>query len=172
MVFASKIIWRKIDASENPLIFNQNILEIIYNELKNNKIVCYTEDFCDSIDNIKLPAIDTIKMVGIKTKELWFFDTYRFIAEKRLISFIPLITTKNSPDTIDLGSFYFPYLRKILADIKIKSNLANINTIDDLFFFNFFSARTYKIEGIKNYGNINDDLFLMEQENDIICNFY
>jgi len=176
MIFDSETIWRNISKSENHLIFNENILELLYNEIKNNTIICYLKEFTDTIKIQKLPLIDTISLVGIRFKEDWFFDTERFIFEKRIISFIPRVKTRNSNDTIDLGIIYFPELRKSFAKLRIKSNKQNIKTIDDLFFFNYFYGIIYQRNGknkieLIDYKKNNYDLYLIERENDIISDF-
>jgi len=175
MVYSSYIIWSSILKANNQEIFNQNILEALYKGIKDNKIVCYTENFKDTIIYNNLPLIDTIELAGIKIKELWYFDTYRFIAEKRIINFVPLIVLKNSKDTIDLGNFYFPELRKEFASIKIETENAKIKTLNDLFFFHYYKSVIFKTENLKekyiDYEHKNYDIELIEKENDILINF-
>ncbi|HAN77350.1 MAG TPA: hypothetical protein DCQ31_06030 [Bacteroidales bacterium] len=175
MIVASETNWFKIDYAKNPMIFNNQILEILYNELTNKKIICYSKDFKDTLNIENLPLLDTIKLVGFKAKELWYFDNYRFISEKRIFDFVPLITTTNCKDTIDLGVFYFPALRKIFARIKITSNNQKIKTLDDLFFFKYYYGTIFKSELLKNesdyHPKIDYNLILIEKEIDIISNF-
>jgi len=119
--------------------------------------------------------IDTIELLGIKIREVWYFDIYRFIAEKRIINFVPLIASKNNKDTLDMGTFYFSDLRKVFAKIEIKTENKKIKTLDDLFFFRYFSSKIFKTEkylqnNIK-FEHINYEIELLEKENDILIDF-
>ncbi len=175
MVYSSKMIWSNISKNKNQEIFNIDILKILYDEIKNNRVVCYADISSDTIDYEDLPLLDTIELVGLKIRELWYFDTYRFISEKRIIDFIPQIVTKNSKDTVDLGIFFFSDLRKSFAKIKIKTSNEKIKSLDDLFFFRYFTSNIFDIESYKkeNIDFIHQkyEIELIEKENDILINF-
>ena len=148
MVFMSKRIWRFIPSDNNPLLFENNkILKILQQNAHLKNITTY--NFSDDEFRKPIPAVAiaaSTKIIGLKIKEDWFFDTERLVSESRIIGLCPVVENTVTHDTTALYWVYFPEIRKYLAQEKIKDNNlpAYIKTIDDLFFYRYFSSTIYK----------------------------
>jgi len=153
MVFMSKRLWRFIPLNNNPLIFENNkILQIIQKNIPNKNITAYSITSDDFLKPLPSGMIDTanIKIIGLNIKEDWFFDTERLVSETRIIGLCPMAVNTITHDTTALYWIYFPEIRKYLAQEKIKDTKlpSYINTLDDLFFFRYFSSSIYKEENV------------------------
>jgi len=148
MVILQHRLWRYISQSENPALFEKNRLFGLLNKnILNKNITVYSVKDNEFLD--PLPAnIDTssLKVIGYRIKEDWFFDIDRMVSETRILGLCPVIVNKLKHDTLDLYWAYFPELRKCLAMEKIsQSDLPEkIKTLDDLFFYRCFSSQIYK----------------------------
>ena len=149
MVVWSKRLWRTITAKNNPLLFDDNLFfNILYKNLIAGKITPYDTNDEEFQQALAVSKIDTssFKVIGYKIKEDCFFDNVRYVSETRIIGFCPVVVTKQKQDTVNLCWFYFPEMRKCLAQEPLKqSNLPTyIKTYDDLFFFRYFYGQIYK----------------------------
>jgi len=154
MVFMSKRLWRFIPAESNPLLFESNkFLKFLQKNTRLENITTYNfldEEFRKPVSAISIAANN--KIIGIKIQEDWFFDTERLVSETRIIGLCPVAVNIVTHDTTALYWVYFPEARKYLAEEKIKeTNIPSyIKTLDDLFFYRYFSSTIYKEENVKD----------------------
>jgi len=148
MVVWSERIWRIILPTENPILFDNNLLFGILNKNLIQKNISAYEMTGDDFSNKVNVDIDTssIKLIGFKIKEDFFFDNERLVSESRIIGICPVVENKLTQDTMDLYWVYFPHIRKYLAQEKIEiiGLPENVKTLDDLFFYRYFSGQIYK----------------------------
>ncbi len=182
MVVWSKRLWRVIEPKDNPILFENNyFFNVLSKNIANKKLTKYkANDDVFSQEDSNMVRDTSIKIIGYKIKEDFFFDNDRLVSETRIIGICPVEARKN--DTLDLYWVYFPELRKCTALEKIQQNNIpkNIKTLDDLFFFRYFYGRIYKATNvydrlISDYKQGEDilkeseriDIGLIEQEHDI-----
>jgi hypothetical protein len=146
ILFASRN-WRKIEPTFNPLLFDNNRLYTVLQNLVLTKQVNAYEN--DSLKRTKNP--DQIKngelsIVGFKTMGDAFLDNDRLTMEYYTIGICPLAVYKNTSDTVDLYWLQMDDLRTALAKEKLNSKdlPSTIKSLDDLFFFHCFQSSVYK----------------------------
>ncbi len=147
----TKRIWRSATAENNKLLFDNNKLFSILNKnILNKNITAYQTTDDEFRKELQVTSLDTasLKLIAFKIKEDFVFDAERLVSEWRIIGICPVAIQKQ--DTLDLYWVYFPETRKYLAQEKIQSNElpTKIKTIDDLFFYRYFSAPIYKEENV------------------------
>lgn len=159
-VVVSKRLWRYIPINETSEIFKDDVL---FNSLMDSalggKIPAYdpvSDEFTKKMDLAMLDRYtDSLrrKILGYRIKEDWFFDKVRETSEKRIVGICPVMQNIHDPkDSVDVCWFYFPQLRNTLNAIKLEKvkHGSEIRTLDDLFFFRYFSGVVYKETNIKN----------------------
>ena len=79
--------------------------------------------------------------------EDFVYDKIRKVSEKRILGIAPVVKG-NDGKTTTLPWIYLPDIRTDLAAINLDDSSLpdNIKTLDDLFFFRYFSSRIYKEE--------------------------
>ena len=151
MVMLSKRLWRDAYISDNKDLFPlKTYIDTALMALKNKQVTAYKdEDFteADTIINIE-QKLKNSKIIGMRIKEDWFFDSDRLISETRIIGIAPII--QNGKDTTALTWFYYPTLQKHAAKIILNKNIKpfSLKSIDDVFFFRYFSSLLYKEENV------------------------
>lgn len=148
-VVMSKRVWRFIPIENNPLLFENNILQkIISANIATGNITAYSTNDDEFMIPLKPDEIKTNgdNIIGFKIKEDWFFDKDRMVSESRIIGICPVSSDSLKNSTRDLYWLYFPEIRKYLAGEKLKGNAIpeGITNCDDLFFFRYFSSGIYK----------------------------
>lgn len=178
-----KRIWRFISPKENPILFEKDLLFRLLNKhILDSTIKAYsTKD--DEFREVFMPKIDTttVKVIGFKIKEDFFFDMNRVVSDTRVIGICPVVINQITNDTIDAYWVYHPQAREHLAQINIESNIIpeKIKTLDDLFFYRYFYGRIIKKSNVydrqptyilepSNSEKI--DIELIEKEHDIWIN--
>lgn len=178
-----KRIWRFISPKENPILFEKDLLFRLLNKhILDSTIKAYsTKD--DEFREVFMPKIDTttVKVIGFKIKEDFFFDMNRVVSDTRVIGICPVVINQITNDTIDAYWVYHPQAREHLAQINIESNSIpeKIKTLDDLFFYRYFYGRIIKKSNVydrqptyilepSNSEKI--DIELIEKEHDIWIN--
>lgn len=176
-------IWRFISPKENPILFEKDLLFRLLNKhILDSTIKAYsTKD--DEFREVFMPKIDTttVKVIGFKIKEDFFFDMNRVVSDTRVIGICPVVINQITNDTIDAYWVYHPQAREHLAQINIESNIIpeKIKTLDDLFFYRYFYGRIIKKSNVydrqptyilepSNSEKI--DIELIEKEHDIWIN--
>ena len=148
MAVVTKRLWRTITPAQNPLLFENNRLFRCLNKNILNKNITVYDTKSDEFLNKLSSNIDTssVKVIGYKIKEDWFFDNERLVSESRILGLCPVVVNKQTKDTLDFYWAYFPEIRKYLSKEKISSSdlPTYIKTLDDLFFYRFFSSQIYK----------------------------
>ena len=150
MVVWQKSIWRMLKPGENPLIFKNNRLYKLLNKnIINNKITAYNAEEPHMTESSILennPDTTNKKLIGFHLKEQYFIDSIRWSTESRIISISPVVVNKTTDDTLELYKVYCPNIRKQLAREKIIHEAVpeRINTLDDLFFFEYYSGAIIK----------------------------
>lgn len=147
MVIWLKIIWRTIEKPNNSVLFNDDFLfKTMLNLVTDSIITAYSgadDEFQKKIDISSLD-IENLEVIRYKIKEEWFFDNERFVMECRIIGICPIVQIDH--DTTELFWLYFPELREHFAKETIEPNEApeDLKSLDDLFFYRFFSGTIYK----------------------------
>lgn len=145
MVFWATRIWRNLEPNDNPEIFENNrLFKLLNSIIIEGKLTVYdttTDEFRKEFKE----DLDTTsyQILGFKIKEDTFFDIDRFVMESRIIGICPVVINSNN-DTIDLYWVYYPTIRKILSKETIQTPDPRINSLDDLFFYRYFSGQIYK----------------------------
>jgi len=133
----SKKVYSIISPENNPILFTNNTLNnVLIENIKNENIQIYSDDeFSKKLNINEIKLDDNIEYYLIK--EAWLYDKERALFEKRIIGLRPKF--KNSKTSFWI---YFPSTRKYLAQQKIVVNnsIKNIKSLDDLFFFNYYSS--------------------------------
>lgn len=180
-------IWRFISPKENPILFEKDLLFRLLNKhILDSTIKAYsTKD--DEFREVFMPKIDTttVKVIGFKIKEDFFFDMNRVVSDTRVIGICPVVINQITNDTIDAYWVYHPQAREHLAQINIESNIIpeKIKSLDDLFFYRYFYGRIIKQSTVydrylKDYLTGEKllkeaeriELYLIEQEHNIWIN--
>jgi hypothetical protein len=167
--------WRFIPAENNNTLFKEDrLFNILQKNIANKNIAIYStvdDEFSTSISGKDIPPSYNI-IIGYRLKELDFYDNQRQVFESRIIGICPMLRSAEKNDTIAAYWIYYPAVRNILAQEKIAGAdvPANIKTLDDLFFFRYFSS---KIEKEPNYpgkrSKVNPEkaqIFIIETEHD------
>ncbi|MCB0410269.1 MAG: hypothetical protein KDD29_08620 [Flavobacteriales bacterium] len=179
-----KRVWRYITKQYNPILFEKNLLFKTLNQHISDSTIKVYSAKNDEFTEVITPEIDTskIEVIGFKIKEDFFFDMNRVVSETRIIGVCPVVINHETNDTIDTYWVYYPAARKYLAQVSIqnKSTPEKIKTLDDLFFYRFFSGKIIKISNvydryIKDYLKKEKqekeaekfELFLIEREHNI-----
>lgn len=138
-------IWRFIPVENNDGLFKEDKLyNILKKNIANKKLSAYSivdDEFSTEIsDTVISPSYDHI--IGYRLKEIDFYDNQRQVCESRIIGICPMLVSYIKNDTIAAYWIYYPAIRKILAQEKVTDPdiPANIKTLDDLFFFRYFSS--------------------------------
>lgn len=161
MIMCTKRVWRTIEAvPQNNKIFKENkLFNTLYAKIVSGELKAYaprSDEFTIGMDSKffvdNMDTADT-KIAGYRIKEDWVYDADRKVSEKRIIGICPmekLMSAGSEPRPICW--LYFPEVRKILASINVgdASLPYNINTMDDIFFFRYFSSTIYKQNNIEN----------------------
>lgn len=151
MVLWAKRIWRYVEHENNTLLFESNYFFSFLNNLATiDSITVYNPENDEFQTSFQASEVDTSgTILGFKIKEDAFIDRKRQVLETRILGICPVVIN-TSGDTIDLYWVYFPELRKFMAKEKISNNNlpSNIKTLDDLFFYRYFSGRIIKESNI------------------------
>jgi gliding motility associated protien GldN len=157
----SKRIWRTISVENNPIFFSKNkLIQLLVDSVVAKKYKVYADDeFRDTIskqNRERLLDTSSYDVIGYEIKEDWFFDGDRMLSESRIIGISPVVVSRvnSGEDKFEyhLGWFYFPRIRKGMAqlNVKDKSIPKYIHTFDDLFFFRYFHGDIYKESNIRD----------------------
>lgn len=155
MVMYSKRVWRTITPTNNKLLFSKNKF---YDQLIKYLSDSTKQSYCSKEENFKTQMkfsevaqlnSKNYQIISYKLKEDVIYDNERNLAETRIIGICPVGVNKKTKDTSDLCWIYFPYIREALATQKVadKKNTL-VKTMDDLFFFRYFSGDIYKESNI------------------------
>ena len=140
--------WRYISKNKNPLLFeNDRLFKCLEKNILAENIKKYTADNDEFLKEDKTKHnLKDLEIIGYNVKEDYFFDNKRFVSETRIIGICPVAFNKQTKETTDLYWLYFPETRKYVAQEKIQSNEIpeKIKSLDDLFFFRYFSGEIYK----------------------------
>ncbi len=121
---------------------NDKLFKLLNENILNKNITAYKAKDENLLEVQLLSNFDlsSCEFIGLRIKEDCFFDNERLVFEARIIGISPVVVNKQSKDTIELYSVYFPEIRKYLAKEKIQSKdlPAKINTLDDLFFYRYY----------------------------------
>ena len=149
-----KRYWQKLLPNNNSILFKENkLFDLLHKKAQSNEITPYStidDEFTTKLDSIT--EFSEFNVVAFKIKEDFFYDNERNVSEKRIIGICPVIVTTQTNDTINCYWLYFPEVRKYLAQEKIQEkNLpTKIKTIDDLFFYQYFSGNIYQESSLNN----------------------
>ncbi|NQX97378.1 MAG: hypothetical protein HRT73_05795, partial [Flavobacteriales bacterium] len=182
-VYYHKRIWRFISPENNSILFEEKkLFKLLNHQILDSNIKAY-DPSDDEFTKEFIPIINTptIKLIGFKIKEDFFFDMNRVISETRIMGVCPVVINLDTKDTIDFYWVYYPWVRKYLSQNKIeeKSIPTKIKTLDDLFFYRFFCGEIYKESHVYDRGlpdHLNSEkserveINLIEKEHDIWIN--
>lgn len=150
MVIWVQRIWRTVTPEHNRLLFDQDILfRVIDSNIRTKNITPYSagnDEF--RIIEETIPDADHYRVTGYRIKEDSFFDRERMVSETRIIGICPVALDLRSNDTTSLYWIYFPQLRKYMAQKTIAGQdlPGKIRTLDDLFFYRYFSSEIYRTD--------------------------
>jgi hypothetical protein len=149
MVIWAHRIQRVIDSKNNPAIFkNKHFMENLLLAINSGKVQVYRdEDMFVPLDTQIAP--ESIRLHSLKLIEDHFYDTIRKVMDCRVVGFCPRISDSNGK-TQELFQAYYPDLRQLFATEKPagKRLPENIKTLDDLFFFRYYSGSIIKEENM------------------------
>lgn len=140
-----QVIRRYLPLKENPFL---DALPQLLEKLRKEKELILTSDYFTEkeIDSLA-HKIDysKYKITGFKIKEVFFYDTNRFVSESRIVAICPVAFLRSSKEQVELSWIYMPPLRKHLAKEKVYSKKLSkkIKSLDDLLFYRFFSGQIY-----------------------------
>lgn len=175
----TKKIWRFIPAENNDELFKDGrLFNILQMNIADKKLSAYSvidDEFSTEISDTVISPLDN-HIIGYRLKEIDYYDTQRQVCESRIIGICPMLTGNGKNDTIAAYWIYYPAVRKILAQEKVTDPdiPANIITLDDLFFFRYFSSVIEKENCPSvDYCKVNSEkvqIFIIETEHDIWVN--
>lgn len=155
MVMYSKRVWRTITPANNKLLFSKNKF---YDQLIKYLSDSTKQSYCSKEENFKTQMkfsevaklhSKNYQIISYKLKEDIIYDNERNLAETRIIGICPVGINKKTKDTSDLCWIYFPYIREALATQKVADKKHTlVQSMDDLFFFRYFSGDIYKESNI------------------------
>jgi hypothetical protein len=142
MVFFEQMNWIYVPNNSLNSLWIENTFHLIHPKVLKNEVQPYSDYAFDEKMPLDSLTKDSLDIIGFKIKEVFFFDTDRFLSEKRMISVAPVVINNRTKDTIDLYWLYYPDIRPILAQksFKPKSTVKNIQNLDDILFFRYFSS--------------------------------
>ncbi len=133
-------------AKRMKLLIDENLLKSVPDlliDLGNidfKKITAYkTDQLRELKKDHKLPNmsfVNSIKLMGD-----WFYDR-----EHKVLAYAIIAISFVERDAKKSVWYYFPELRKQLANIPFESDMENIRTLDDYFFFTAFPYHIYCVE--------------------------
>jgi hypothetical protein len=150
-VIWQKRIWRSIEKTDNPALFKEDRLYLLFCKLaKEGSITLYGVNNDELTDILAYQdQFESHAAISYRIKEDSFFDADRLTMETRIIGICAVVNV-NGKDT-KLFWVYLPEVRPYLAKQEIKSkSLEHIKTLDDLFFFRDF-ASNITMEVTKEY---------------------
>ncbi len=155
MVLYSKRMWRTINATNNKLLFSKTkFYDAVIKFLSDSTQQGYCSKEESFATKMKFSEVATLssknyQIISYKIKEDFVYDIDRNLSETRIIGICPVGINKKTKDTSDLCWIYFPYIREELAKHKISDKKNSlIKSMDDLFFFRYFSGDIYKESNI------------------------
>jgi hypothetical protein len=143
-VFCAHRFYRIIEPTYNPILFENNrLFGVLNNLVQTKKIKAYTNDSLASLKNLNEIKVGEFSIVGFKTMEDGFMEKDRLTMEKYTIGICPLAVYKNTSDTVELYWLAMDELRNSLVkeSIQGKEFPTTIRNLDDLFFFHCFTSR-------------------------------
>ena len=162
----SKKVYSIISPKNNPILFSNNTLNnVLFENIKNENIQIYSDDGFSNKLNIN--DFDINKNIEYYiVNEVFVYDSERALSEKRIIGISPKF--KNSKKSFWI---YFPSTRKYLAQqrVVVNNNIKYIKSLDDLFFYNYYSENILPVTNIFYTNEINETIRDIENEssNDI-----
>lgn len=145
MVFFERRIWRYLPNDNRNLHWIKSCFNHINSMVLKKEIRAYNNDEFEEEITFDSMLVEKGKFIGFKIKEVYFFDTDRFLSESRILGICPVIIDEQKNDTIDLYWVYYPETRSLLAQEKFQDQSLNktIQNYDDIFFFRYFSSYVY-----------------------------
>jgi len=144
------IVWSKkyysfISSDNNPILFSNNTLNnVVLENIKNGNIQIYSDEELSIKLNINDIKINN-NIEYYLAKEVYIYDKERALSEKRIIGLRPKF--KNTKESFWI---YFPNIRKYLAQqrVVVNNNVKYIKSLDDLFFYNYYSSNYLPVTNI------------------------
>lgn len=154
MVFYERILWRYLPDKDRNSFWMKKAFNYINAIVLKKEIDSYSNDKFEKEISIDSIQIENLNLIGFKIKEVFFFDTDRFLTESRILGICPVVIDKQTKDTIDFYWVYYPEARSFLAKkiLKTKTENKNIQNYDDIFFFRYFYSYAYEKENIYGEG--------------------
>jgi antitoxin component YwqK of YwqJK toxin-antitoxin module len=151
----SKRIWRELNASNEPKLFQNIDFVMLIERVFQNDIKWYyygeNGDF-----KTEIPADSLIKMresakswdlKRIQVKEDFFFNADMLLSDCRQVG-INFYENKN--DLKPKFTLYYPYLRQLLTGFKVDySMIAGVENLDDVFFFHDYRGTIVQTSSIE-----------------------
>ncbi|MFH2095875.1 MAG: hypothetical protein ABIJ16_09240, partial [Bacteroidota bacterium] len=158
----SKTVWRTLLPGDNPILFEETgLIKTIRKHIESGDIEVYKEsdrpyrrmDTLSSEEALSLLDTEEYELCAIRIKEDNFFDFIRYDMECRAGMIMPVVRNKETGHEKELFWINVADIRKFLAQERISGpGLPDyIQTLDDLFFFRYYSGMIYREANL--YGN-------------------
>ncbi len=174
-IFYSKRYWLK-----NVQI--QNLWSPLKEGIQNKSITLFPTDILNITDSARVTKINSLpeeaEITGYRIKLDFYFDLKYMMCFHQVIGIAPEIKTPEG--TSVLGWIFYPQIREILAQkcTKPKEYPTNIQHLDDLIFFRYYSGDVYKVSNVydreepKEIDPFITWLELLETEHSLLISLY
>ena len=172
-VVYSKRLWRELNESNEPLLFQKIDFGLLIEDFFKNNINWYY--FGEHGDFKKVVSLDSLASLRessknwdfkrIQIKEDYFFNSDRLLSDTRQIG---ISFYENKKDQLPKFTVYYPTIRKSLATFNVDfSNVNGIENLDDVFFFHDFRGEIVWTSNIYQHpsGNESNEYDLMHELN-------
>lgn len=157
MIKYYKRYMRFLEEDNNPILFEDDLLiKTIYEGIADSSITAYYEDERNDPHFTRVLEASMIDMknyevVKFHIKEDCMFDNVRFVNECRIIGIGP--EYRIDSNSTDFFWIYYPEARSAFAKQRINSKEvpAKIKSLDDLFFYRYFSSTIQGWDGIYDF---------------------
>lgn len=153
-VVYSKRIWRELNASNEPQLFQNIDFGVLIESVFQNDIKWYyygengefkTEIPADSLIKLR-ESVKSWDLERIQVKEDFFFNADMLLSDCRQVG-INFYENKN--DKKPKFTLYYPYIRKLLTSFNVDySTVSGVENLDDVFFFHDFRGTIVQTSSI------------------------
>ncbi|MCE2683250.1 MAG: formylglycine-generating enzyme family protein [Cryomorphaceae bacterium] len=140
-VVYSKRIWRELNVSNEPKLFQHIDFSLLIDEIFKNEINWYyygeNGEFKTAIPRDSLSklsqSVGSWDLERIQVKEDFFFNADMLLSDCRQVG---ISFYENKKDKKPMFTLYYPYIRMVLSDFQVKySKNDAVKNLDDIFFF-------------------------------------
>lgn len=156
-IWWEKRLFRWLPASQhNKRIFeNDRIWRILWPSVSDGTLPVYQLGKKDGrftkripFDSVASFNTDSLRLIGLEMKEIWFFDKSILTMDVRIIGISPVFQHEVSGDTVRPFWIYYPSARPVLAMAGAMPDWADkrLNHLEDVFYYRDFNSIIYKID--------------------------